>query len=104
VSWANSRGGSGVASGTTSWSTPSIAVQPGINVITVTALDAAGNAAGAVLTVTYNTAPTLATVVDHVNTVGTLSRCNSSAATRIVMRSLTPRSGFRRVLRCRRPV
>jgi hypothetical protein len=70
VSWANNRGGSGVASGTASWGTPSIALLPGANVITVTALDAAGHAAGAVLTVTYNTPPTLAAVADRVNTVG----------------------------------
>jgi hypothetical protein len=70
VSWANSRGGSGVAVGTTSWSTPQIALQPGTNVITVTALDAAGNAAGDVLTITYGTAPTLAPIANQANSVG----------------------------------
>jgi hypothetical protein len=56
VSWVNSRGGSGVATGTTAWSVASIALQPGVNVITVTARDAAGNTATDVLTVTRDTA------------------------------------------------
>jgi hypothetical protein len=54
VSWVNDRAGSGVASGTTSWSIPSVALQTGTNVLTVTARDAAGNQATDVLTVTYN--------------------------------------------------
>jgi hypothetical protein len=37
VVWTNDRGGSGQASGTTSWSTSPIAVQPGINRIAITA-------------------------------------------------------------------
>jgi len=60
VSWSNSRGGSGTASGTTSWSVASIALQTGSNVITVTARDAAGNTRTATLTVTRDaTAPTV---------------------------------------------
>src|SRR5206468_2009640 len=43
VTWANSRGGSGTASGTTSWTASGIPIQPGTNVLTVTAQDAAGN-------------------------------------------------------------
>lgn len=53
VSWANDRGGSGVASGTTSWSVASVLLQGGTNNITVTAVDAAGNTGTDVLTVTY---------------------------------------------------
>jgi hypothetical protein len=64
VTWANSAGGSGTATGTTSWSVTGIALQPGSNVITVTARDAANNVATATLTVTYTpadgTAPTVA--------------------------------------------
>jgi hypothetical protein len=64
VTWANDRGGSGTASGTTAWSATAVALQSGANVITVTARDAAGNTATDVLTVTYTapdtTAPTLA--------------------------------------------
>jgi hypothetical protein len=44
VSWANDRGGSGGASGTTAWVASGIPLQPGKNVITITARDAANNA------------------------------------------------------------
>ncbi|MGH9347059.1 MAG: beta strand repeat-containing protein [Vicinamibacterales bacterium] len=54
VTWANNRGGSGTASGTTSWSVASVPLQSGTNVITVTARDAAGNTRSASVTVTYN--------------------------------------------------
>jgi hypothetical protein len=53
VTWANNRGGSGFSSGTTNWSVPSVALQGGTNVITVTAQDAAGNKGTAVLTVDF---------------------------------------------------
>ena len=43
VSWSNSMGDGGDCSGTTSWSATGIALQPGDNVITVTASDADGN-------------------------------------------------------------
>lgn len=59
VTWSNSRGGSGFSSGTTSWSVPSIPLQSGTNIITVTAQDAAGNRGTDVLTVTYSTTPLL---------------------------------------------
>jgi hypothetical protein len=51
--WANDRGGSGTATGTTSWSVNGIVLQPGANVLTVTARDAVGNPATDTLTVTY---------------------------------------------------
>jgi hypothetical protein len=53
VTWANDRGGNGTASGTTSWTASGIPLQSGINVITVTARDAANNAGTDTLTVTY---------------------------------------------------
>ncbi len=53
VRWSNDRGGSGAASGTTSWTVTGIGLQPGINNITVTAWDVSGNAASAQLAVTY---------------------------------------------------
>jgi len=53
VSWTNDRGGSGTASGTTNWNA-SVALQNGVNVLTVTARDAAGNTMTAALTVTAN--------------------------------------------------
>ena len=53
VTWANNRGGSGTATGTSTWSVAGIALQSGSNVITVTARDAAGNTGTETLTVTY---------------------------------------------------
>jgi RHS repeat-associated protein len=64
VVWASSRAGGGTASGTTNWSATGIALQPGSNVITVYAFDAAGNSKTASITVNY-TAQTCA--------IGTLS-------------------------------
>ena len=62
VTWSNSRGGSGTASGTTSWSITGLALQSGANVITVTAHDAAGNTWQSALTVTNDTTPPTATI------------------------------------------
>jgi hypothetical protein len=63
VTWSNDRGGSGTASGTTSWTVSGITLQSGANVLTVTARDAAGNTGTDTLTVTYTppdtTAPTV---------------------------------------------
>jgi Big-like domain-containing protein/glucodextranase-like protein len=62
VTWVNSRGGSGTATATGSWTASAIALQLGSNVLTVTARDAAGNTATANLTVTLSdtTSPTVA--------------------------------------------
>jgi hypothetical protein len=70
VTWVNNRGGSGTASGATSWTVPSIALQAGSNLLTVTARDAAGNTASDVLTVTVNAAPTLTSVANQSSTLG----------------------------------
>jgi len=53
VTWTNSRGGSGTATGTTIWFASGIELQAGTNKLTVTAHDAAGNTATTTLTVTY---------------------------------------------------
>ncbi|MFN0085449.1 MAG: Ig-like domain-containing protein [Blastocatellia bacterium] len=53
VRWANDRGGSGAAFGTSSWATPNISLQPGTNNITVTAWDPTGNSASANLAISY---------------------------------------------------
>ncbi|HZS06765.1 MAG TPA: hypothetical protein VFD58_18150 [Blastocatellia bacterium] len=54
VVWQNDRGGSGLFSGTLSaWAT-NITLQPGLNNLTVTAWDVAGNKGSATLAVTYN--------------------------------------------------
>ena len=52
VIWANSRGGSGAALGTSSWATDPIGLSMGDNIITITARDAAGNVKTVTLTVT----------------------------------------------------
>lgn len=56
VSWTNSAGGSGTASGTTSWSAL-IPLVDGTNTLTFTAHDANGNNASDVLTVSYTAPP-----------------------------------------------
>ncbi len=59
VQWMNSRGGEGVASGTTSWSVGGIRLQTGDNILYVRAQDAAGNQSLVdTLTVTYSTTTT----------------------------------------------
>jgi hypothetical protein len=60
-SWVNSLGGSGSATGTTSWSVASIALTLGSNVITVTCVDLLGNIGTDVITVTRadQTGPTV---------------------------------------------
>jgi hypothetical protein len=52
VTWSNDRGGSGTAQGTTSWTAAGIALQEGVNTITVTATDAAGNSGSGSIQVT----------------------------------------------------
>ncbi len=68
VSWTNDRGGSGTATGTTSWSAAGVVLQSGANALTVTARDAAGNVSTDALTVTLNTAPTLDAVPNQSTT------------------------------------
>jgi uncharacterized repeat protein (TIGR02543 family) len=53
VTWSNNQGGGGSAAGTTNWSVNGIALLPGTNVLTVTAVDDAGNSSNATLTVIY---------------------------------------------------
>ena len=55
VTWANAAtGATGAASGTTSWSATNIALKPGVNTVTVTAFDEAGNQGSHACQVTYN--------------------------------------------------
>jgi hypothetical protein len=82
VTWANNRGGSGTASGTTSWSA-SVPVVGGTNVVTVTARDAAGNTSTASLTVTVSVPSTTDTTrptitVTGPTTSGAISTTNST--------------------------
>jgi hypothetical protein len=55
VTWSCDRCGSGIASGTSSWNISGITLLSGVNVITVTARDAANNPATATITVTRTT-------------------------------------------------
>ncbi len=55
VTWSNDRGGGGDAVGTTNWFVSGIALQPGTNILIVTAFDQAGNGSNDVLTVIYQT-------------------------------------------------
>src|SRR3989454_8641299 len=70
VSWADSQGGGGTAIGTTNWTASDIVLQPGTNVLTVTARDAAGNAGRATLTVNYVLAPTITSISPTSATAG----------------------------------
>ncbi len=82
VSWSTDRGMSGTASGTSTWTVPAIALSNGVNIITVTAQDAAGNTAHDVLTVTWTapdtTAPAVSVTIptaasSHTSGTGTLA-------------------------------
>lgn len=57
VSWVNSRGGSGDASGTASWAIAGISLSKGKNEVTVSAVDAAGNSASSIMTIKRGKAP-----------------------------------------------
>src|SRR5437867_39317 len=83
MTWVNSRGGSGTATGTSSWTASAIALQLGSNVLTVTARDAAGNTATANLTVTLSdtTSPTIAVTAPAAGTTVTSTVVVSGSAT-----------------------
>jgi hypothetical protein len=53
VTWSNSLGGSGTATGTANWTIPAAVLTPGVNVITITGTDANKLTGQATLTVTY---------------------------------------------------
>jgi hypothetical protein len=53
VAWSNSRGGSGVANGTTNWSTSPIALEAGSNTVSATAYEPGGQSASRQLVVNY---------------------------------------------------
>lgn len=55
VVWANDRGGSGTATGTTNWSVPAVPLKSGTNIIRVTAYDAVNHATSASVTVVSST-------------------------------------------------
>jgi hypothetical protein len=63
VTWSNSTGGSGTAAGTTSWSIGNISLTAGLNTIMINATDAAGNATGVTIAVTYDQKPPVISAV-----------------------------------------
>ena len=77
VTWMNSQGGGGQATGTSNWSSGTIPLKPGVNVILVTALAQNGAQASAGLQVTYtpggpggpNPTPPALTIVSPVSSV-----------------------------------
>ena len=77
VTWSNSKGGSGTASGTTSWTISSISLSSGDNIITVTATDGSGNSGSDTITATYNATTTQSPTV----TTGSATNVTSSTAT-----------------------
>jgi hypothetical protein len=54
ITWSNSQGGNGTAQGTTNWTISTISLQPGPNIITVTAQDSDGNTGTGTITVNYS--------------------------------------------------
>jgi hypothetical protein len=83
VSWVNNRGGSGTATGTTSWTTGAVTLSGGSNVLTITARDAVGNQATDVLTVTYNVPDTTAPVVSITAPTSSASYATSAASVNV---------------------
>ncbi|MEQ1730366.1 MAG: putative Ig domain-containing protein, partial [Vicinamibacterales bacterium] len=76
VTWANNRGGSGNAAGTTSWSVV-VPLQTGVNVVTMTALDGTAKSTSTTVTVTVDLAPTITisaptTAASYTSNVATL--------------------------------
>ena len=103
VTWSNDRGGSGTASGTTSWSVSGIVLQSGDNVITVTARDAANNSGTDILTVTYTPSSLLQTLMPEADAtlLGATSEQNknSGSLNTIVARNSTNPWHRRSILR-----
>ena len=77
VTWTNSSGGSGTATGTTSWTISSISLSNGDNTIIVTAKDNAGNTTTDTITVTYT------------STSANIPRVSTGSATNVTERSAT---------------
>lgn len=74
VSWSSSRGGAGAAAGTRVWMAGPVPLQPGTNVITITALSIGGTQASRSLSVSYSpradtVAPSLTLLSPAVTTV-----------------------------------
>ncbi len=74
VTWSNDRTGSGVATfGSGTWSATVTGLFPGLNVITVTATDSAGNTATAQRTINTDSSPPTISITSHASGFVTLS-------------------------------
>jgi hypothetical protein len=91
VTWSCDRCGIGTAAGTSSWTVNGITLLSGVNVITVTARDAAGNKQMAFLTVTYT--PTLKISGQITNGVAGISGVAVSIAGWAALPATTDNSG-----------
>jgi len=70
VKWENNRGGSGVARGTINWRVPEVTLQPGENIIKISAEDSGtGEIYTAQLTVTYEPAELLGKLTVNLDTI-----------------------------------
>lgn len=76
VTWSNNRGGSGTCRGTALWNTNGIALYSGQNVITITAMDEAGNTGTSTLTITY--APSNSIYIEPAGVCGGNTPCFST--------------------------
>ena len=83
VTWANDRGGSGTASGTTNWTVTGIPLQIGMNIVSIAARDGGNNFGSATLAVIYNVSPPMQAVVSG----GDLVLSWPAAASRFVLQS-----------------
>jgi YD repeat-containing protein len=98
VTWSNDRGGSGTAVGTMSWTVIGIQLQPGVNVLTVTATDTVGKTAVATLTVTLAvstptdtpTKPATITATPTLTATATFTSQPTATATPLPTSSATP--------------
>ncbi len=85
VNWSNSTGGGGACTGTTSWSVTGVALQPGDNVITVTATDMWANTGTAVITIAATSAGVArqlaANTPIYINAVVTATAIDSAGVT-----------------------
>ncbi len=93
VSWSSDRGASGVAKGDARWIVGGITLQPGVNVITVSAVDATGNASTDMVRIAYERGlPTIA-----LTSPTTAATYNSASSNLVLTGVASDDSGIARV-------
>lgn len=91
VTWSNDRGGSGTTVGTTNnWTVLGILLQPGVNVLTVTATDTVGKTAVGTLTVTLAVSTPTHTPTQNTTPIPTGSNTPTASATPTQTPTRTP--------------